>query len=127
MRVHPLVPWLGGRLLRLAILLPVAAVAAFLLVSASPIDPVDAYVDAAALSVGPEQRAAIAARWGLDRPPHERLLAWAAAVASGDLGVSRVFAAPVSQVIADRFAASAWLLAGAWIASGVVGFGLGVQ
>ena len=60
-------------LVRQVALLAVVSVAVFLLMKASPVDPVDAYLGPAMAHVGPDQRAQIAASWGLDRPVHEQL------------------------------------------------------
>ena len=114
------------RVLRLVLLLVGVAVIAFTLVSLSPIDPVDAYVGADMARVGPEQRELIAQRWGLDDPAPVRFVRWAGQVVRGDLGTSMIFDAPVTQVIAARFATSLVLLAVAWLLSGVLGFALGV-
>lgn len=117
---------LARRLVRLAVLLVAVAVACFALLSASPVDPVDAYVGAEVARIGPEQRELIAERWGLDDPPMVRFGRWASNALTGDLGTSTVFNAPVAQVIGHRFLASLALLASAWVISGVLGFGLGV-
>lgn len=116
-----------ARLLRLLVLLPLVALGAFTLMSLSPVDPVRALVDADALHVGAEQRAAIAAKWGLERSAPERFGHWAAAALQGDLGRSMVFDAPVVEVIGERFVASLVLMALAWVVAGVLGFALGVS
>ncbi|WP_236825396.1 MULTISPECIES: ABC transporter permease [unclassified Blastococcus] len=118
--------WLAGRLVRLALLLVAVATASFALVVHSPVDPVDAYVGGDIAAVGPEQRALIAERWGLDEPPVERFLAWAGQLAQGDLGRSLTFNQPVADVIGERFLASLALMATAWLLSGLAGFALGV-
>lgn len=120
--------WRGAvlRVVRFASLLVAVAVGTFLLMTRSPVDPVEAYVGADSAAVGPEQRAQIAERWGLDDPPLERFLAWAGNVLSGDLGTSQVFGEPVTDVIADRFLASLSLMAAAWLLAGVLGFAMGV-
>jgi len=117
---------LARRLARLALLLAGVAVVSFALVAASPVDPVDAYVGAEAARIGPEQRALIAERWGLDDPPLVRFGAWLWNVVRGDLGTSTVFHAPVLRVIGQRFTSSLALLAAAWVLSGLLGFGLGL-
>lgn len=116
----------GERLLRLVVLLPLIAAGAFCLVAFSPIDPIQAYVGADAMRVGPEQRALIAAKWGFDQPPPARFLAWAGNVLRGDLGTSVVFEAPVVEIIAARCKASLALMAGAWLLSGAMGLALGI-
>ncbi|MFC5996274.1 ABC transporter permease [Pseudonocardia hispaniensis] len=117
---------LGGRLVRLVLLLFAVAVASFALMAASPVDPVNAYVGADIAAIGPEQRAQIAERWGLNDPPLERFFDWLGNVATGDLGRSATFNAPVTQVIGETFRASLALMAVAWLLSGILGFALGV-
>ncbi|WP_246032940.1 ABC transporter permease [Falsirhodobacter xinxiangensis] len=112
-------------LARQALLLALVALAVFLLMKASPVDPVDAYLGPAIAHVGPEQKAQIAAAWGLDRPTHEQFLAWAGHVLRGDLGQSTSYNAPVAQVMADRIKASLALTGLAWLLSGIFGFALG--
>ncbi|MEC5397549.1 ABC transporter permease [Uliginosibacterium sp. H1] len=114
------------RALRLAILLPLVALCAFLLVSASPIDPVGALVGAEVMHVGVEQQAAIAHKWGLDQPPAERFLRWFGNALQGDLGRSMIFDDEVIDVIGERLLASLALMALAWTLSGLIGFGLGI-
>lgn len=121
-----LAPLLLARLLRLAWLLPLAALGLFTLISLAPIDPVQAYVGERSTLVGPEQRAAIAAAWGLDRPAPERFLSWAGGALHGDLGRSLTRDAPVVEVIAERFPASLLLIGSAFVLSFAVGTGLGL-
>src|SRR5262245_15636100 len=104
-----------GKLLRLAILLAAVSVFSFALISLSPIDPVDAYIGGDMLLIGPEQRAQIAQRWGLDQPMSVRYLRWLEQLASGNLGTSLVFNQPVTAVIGNRFLASLGLMAMAWL------------
>ncbi|NDY57793.1 ABC transporter permease [Desulfovibrio sulfodismutans] len=118
--------YLLRRIVHLAALLAAVSVLSFTLVSMSPIDPVDAYIGADVMKVGPEQRAKIAARWGLDKPPLERFTAWAGNLVRGDFGVSAIYSEPVLTVIGKRFAMSLWLMALAWVFSGLFGFVLGV-
>lgn len=114
------------RTLRLVALLVGVAVLAFVLLEASPLDPVDAYVGAEMTRIGPEQRELIAERWGLDDPAPVRFGRWASNLARGDLGTSTIYNEPVAAVIAERFRTSLALLAVAWVLSGVLGFALGL-
>jgi len=59
----------------------------FILISSSPIDPVDAYVGAES-NVSQEQRENVAEHWGLNKPPVERYFTWLKNVLQGDMGVS---------------------------------------
>ncbi len=118
--------FLARKALRLVLLLATVSVLSFALLSFSPVDPVRAYVGADMMRVSPEQRAVIAERWGVDRPPTQQFLAWASNLARGDLGTSLIYREPVARVIAERFAASLALMAAAWIITGVVGYLLGI-
>lgn len=53
---------------RMLTLLFAICLISFLLVKNSPIDPIQAYIGADMLKVGPEQREQIAEYWGLDQP-----------------------------------------------------------
>ena len=71
-----------GRLTRIFIrysvkiisLLLAVSILAFILVDASPIDPVQQYILSLGAAVSPEQQAQIAAYWGADTPPLERYI-----------------------------------------------------
>lgn len=115
-----------GKAARLALILSLVSVLAFTLVSLSPIDPVSAYIGIDRMQISTEQEQLIIERWGLDRPAPERFFIWAGNVLTGDLGDSIIFNEPVVDVIGKRFVTSLWLMASAWIISGVLGFVLGV-
>ncbi|MDM8301073.1 ABC transporter permease [Collinsella tanakaei] len=116
-----------GQIVRFASLMVAVSVLTFALVSASPIDPVQANTgQAAMLSMSAEKRAQLAERWGADEPMWERYTAWASDAVRGDWGESLRFNAPVAEVVADRVAGSALLLVSAWILSGVLGTALGI-
>lgn len=116
----------AGRLLRLIWLLPLAAVGLFWLMSMAPIDPVQAYVGGRLSQIGPEQRDAIAAAWGFDRPASERFLNWVHQLFQGSLGQSITFNAPVAEIIARRFPASLALVGLAFVVSFLLGTALGL-
>ena len=118
--------WLAGKVGRLGLLLVAVSVAGFLLVEASPVDPVDAYVGADVLHIGPDQRAQIEQRWGLDDPAPARFLRWAGQAVRGNLGTSMIYNAPVTDVIRTRFVASLALMVMAWLLAGAFGFALGI-
>lgn len=98
----------------------------FLLLSNSPIDPVQSYLGAEMMTIRPEQRENIAAYWGLHQSKLEQFLHWGKGVLQGDLGTSFIYRDNVSQIIADRFRASLILMMVAWIFSCVIGFVLGI-
>lgn len=112
--------------LRMASLLIAISFISFILMKNSPIDPVQAYIGADMLNVGPEQRERIAEYWGLNEPVLMQYANWASAVLQGDLGTSMIHRRPVSEIIGERFMSSLALMIVAWTLSGVMGFVLGV-
>lgn len=98
----------------------------FILMKKSPIDPIQAYIGADMLNVGPEQREKIAEYWGLNDPLLVQFKNWGQAVLTGDLGTSMIYRRPVSEVIGQRFINSIVLMMVAWALSGIIGFVLGV-
>ena len=125
-RGHVATRYVLDRGARLLVLLVGVAVLGFVLVEASPIDPVDGYLGGDSVRVSAEQRAAIADRWGLDEPAAERFGRYLANLARGDLGTSTIFNLPVGTVIGERFVASFALLGLSWVLSGILGFTLGI-
>lgn len=114
----------GKYLLRVVTLLIAVSVVSFILVSLSPVDPVQQYMGAVQ-NVSVEQRAKIAEYWGLNDPPVQRFLAWAGSVLHGDFEVSLLYRRPVLDIIAEKFTASLALMMTAWLFSGILGFGTG--
>ncbi len=112
--------------LRMLTLLFAICLISFLLIKNSPIDPIQAYIGADMLKVGPEQREQIAAYWGLDQPVMVQFFSWGSALLSGDLGTSMIFRRPVIAIIGERFLNSLVLMLIAWILSGIIGFVIGV-
>ena len=117
--------FVGRKLSKLIILLVAVTIITFLLMEASPIDPVTAYVGAST-KVGAEQRAIIAEQWGLNKPPMERFLSWFSNMIQGDWGESIIFRRSVMEVIGQKFLTSLILMILAWLLSGIIGFSLGV-
>jgi peptide/nickel transport system permease protein len=97
----------------------------FMLVKNSPIDPIQAYIGADMLNVGPEQREKIADYWGLNEPVYQQFFTWASALISGDLGTSMIYRQPVADIIKEKFSHSFALMLSAWALSGLIGFILG--
>ena len=125
MRQHLI--FIGKQFVRMLLLLVCVSIAAFFLVSVSPIDPLQANVGQAALgSMSEEQIEKLEAYWGVGEPPIQRFFAWAKDFFRGDMGVSLLYRQDVKDVIAVKLSNSLWLLALAWVISGVVGFILGV-
>lgn len=116
--------FIGKYLLRIITLLIAVSIISFVLVSLSPVDPVQQYVGAVP-NVSVEQRAKIAEYWGLNDPPVERFFAWAGSVLHGDFGVSLLYRRPVLDIIVEKFGTSLALMMTAWVFSGVLGFAIG--
>ena len=120
-------PRWAGQAARLVLLLIATSMATFALVAASPIDPVKANLGQAAYAQMSEaQRAQLAEYWGATPPLPARYVRWAAAALRGDFGQSLRFGRPVAEVVGERFANSAALMASAWLLAGVLGLALGV-
>lgn len=114
-------------MIRMLLLLFFVSVAAFTLVSVSPIDPLQANVGQAALgAMSQEQIAKLSEYWGVGIPPVERFFAWAGDFFRGDMGMSLLYRQPVTKVISVKLVNSLWLMAIAWMLSGIVGFILGI-
>lgn len=112
---------------RFALLMLAVSAVTFLLVAASPIDPVQANTgQAALLSMSAAKRAQLAARWGVGVPAWQRYGAWLMDALHGDFGQSLRFNEPVASVVGERFASSFALLLAAWLFSGALGLVLGI-
>lgn len=115
------------KLFRMALLLLGVSLTAFLLMDASPLDPLQTNVGQAALgSMSPEQIAKLEEYWGVGAPAAERYLNWLGGALRGDFGVSLLYRRPVLEVMGQRLANSLWLLVSAWLLSGALGLALGV-
>ena len=116
----------GKKCIRMLLLLLGVGLAAFLLMAASPLDPLQTNVGQAALgSMSPEQIAQLEDYWGVNTPLPERYLSWLSDALHGDLGTSLLYRQPVLTIIGERLGNSLGLLfAGAL--SGILGFTLGV-
>ena len=99
-------------------LLLAVSIISFVLVSASPVDPVRQYILGLGTAVSLEQRAEIESYWGIDEPPAERYLGWLFEVLNGNLGESAIYRRPVADIIGERFWNSLALMLCAWILAG---------
>lgn len=113
--------------LRMLLLLLAVSAVTFVLVSASPIDPLQQNVGQAALgTMSQEQREKLETYWGMDTPPVERYLNWLGAFLKGDMGTSLLYRRPVWEVIGEKLANSLLLMAVSWLLSGLLGLLLGI-
>lgn len=111
--------------LKIISLLLAVSIVSFVLVSASPVDPVQQYILGLGTAVSPQQRAELEAYWGVNEPPMERYLGWLSELLRGNLGESAIYRRPVADIIGERFINSLALMLCAWLLAGVIGFGLG--
>lgn len=115
--------FVGKSLLRLFLMVTSVCILSFILLSNSPIDPIDAYFTGA--NVSAEQYVIVASYWGFDKPPIERFWAWFIHLVQGDLGKSFIYHAPVVDIIMEKAQASFLLMGVAWLFSGVIGIFFG--
>ena len=116
----------AGKLARMALLLLGVSLTAFLLLSASPLDPLQTNLGQSALNaLSPEQIAKLQEYWGVNTPLPQRYLSWLLDFLRGNWGTSLLYRRPVAEVIAQRLAGSLGVLLFAWVLSGVLGFALG--
>ena len=92
----------GRRVLLAVPLVAVLSAGVFALASLSPFDPLDAYLGANYTNTSAAERAEMAAALGLDVPWWQAWWVWAAGLMHGDLGFSRIYSQPVTQVLAER-------------------------
>lgn len=117
----------GKKIIRMLLLLLGVSLTAFLLMSASPIDPLQTNIGQAALgTMSQEQIASLKEYWGMNTPPLQRYLGWLGGLFHGDLGTSLLYRQPVSLILWDRLSSSLWMMAAAWLLSGIFGFLLGM-
>ena len=106
-------------------LLLAVSIVSFILISASPVDPVQQYLLGLGTTVSDEQRAEIEEYWGVNEAPVQRYLNWLTSLLKGDFGTSLLYRRPVMDIIGERFVNSLALMLCAWVFSGIIGFVLG--
>ncbi len=124
MNKQKLAKYFGFKFLRFIILIIAVAIFSFVLLDLSPIDPVNAYLNGAAVSEA--QRQILEQYFGTNVPLTTKIWHWLLDLIQGNLGTSLIYRAPVMDVIVQKFMASIVLMAISWILSGVLGFILGV-
>jgi peptide/nickel transport system permease protein len=91
------------RLVQSLVVLALMSFVVYALIGLMPGDPIDLMISADP-NLTSEDARRLKALHGLDRPIHERYLAWAKAALSGDLGYSRLQARPVLDALGPRLA-----------------------
>ncbi|MGI6092069.1 MAG: ABC transporter permease [Veillonellaceae bacterium] len=119
--------YIGKSIIKICSLLIAVSILSFVLVSASPIDPVRAYIGEIGMTnMSAENLAKLEAYFGLNTPPVERYLNWFSDFIRGDMGLSLLYRQPVASVIQVKFMNSMVLMTTAWVFSGILGFVLGI-
>ena len=117
---------IGKKLIYMLLLVTAASLLTFLLMKASPVDPLPANVGQAALgSMSQDQVEKLREYWGVNGSPVRQFLSWASDFIRGDMGTSLLYRQPVSEVLKVKLMNSLVLMITAWILSGILGFALG--
>lgn len=124
MNKNQLLKFLSYKLIRFVLLMILVAIFSFVLLDLSPIDPVNAYLNQAAVSES--QRAILYEYFGTGVPLHIKIFHWLSDLFHGNLGISLIYRAPVINIIFEKSSASIVLMALSWLFSGIIGFFLGV-
>jgi len=113
------------RLVEIAATLVLMSFVIYALIGLMPGDPIDLMMGA-----DPHLTSADLARlktlYGVDRPLVERYLAWGHAALGGDLGYSRLFAAPVVSTLLPRLANSLTLMGSSFVLAFAAALALGI-
>ena len=102
------------RLIEIAVLLALMSFVIYALIGLMPGDPID-LMRSADPRMSAEDVARLKALYGVDRPLFARYLAWAGQALGGELGYSRLFAAPVSAVLLPRLGNSLLLMGSSFV------------
>ncbi len=124
-RRHEVASMVLRRLYFLVLLIFLVTIGLFALAAVSPFDPLDAYMrgNAGELTIAQERQ--LIEQLGLDLPWYQSWWMWFRNFLHLDLGTSRVYYEPVTQVLAERFPWSALLGALGLSISVLVSFVLG--
>src|SRR5437870_3764682 len=98
-------------------MIPIAlgiSVLMFALLTLAPGDPVDLLISSDP-RVKPEDVVRLKHLYGLDQPIHIRYLKWLGRTVQGDLGFSRTYKEPVTELMRDRIGNSLWLTVTAFV------------
>ncbi|GBG55899.1 peptide ABC transporter permease [Sporomusaceae bacterium FL31] len=119
--------YIGKSIFKVISLLIAVSILSFILVSASPVDPIRAYIgEVGMVNMSAENLAKLEAYFGLNIPPIERYWNWFSDFIQGNMGSSLIYRQPVASVIQVKFMNSMLLMTTAWILSGILGFVLGI-
>src|SRR6266550_5584182 len=121
----PMIRFAATRLIEIVAMLVLMSFVIYALIGLMPGDPIDLM-----RSADPRMSAADAARlkalYGLDQPLLLRYAGWAQQALAGDLGYSRLFAAPVWRALLPRLGNTLMLMLPSFVLAVAVALGLGI-
>ena len=113
--------------IRMVLLIIAISIAAFFLMTISPIDPLQTNIGQTALGImSQEQIEQLQNYWGTNKNVVERYLEWIKDFISGNMGISLLYRQPVYDVIVQRLLNSIWILLTSWLLSGILGVTFGI-
>lgn len=118
--------YVAQRLLTFPLILLGVSVLVFVSIRMVPGDAITAMLGTEAGLLTPDQRAALAAYFGIDQPIWSQYLRWLTGLFQGDLGISSVYGKPVLAIILERFPLTLQLALMSMVISLSVGIPLGV-
>lgn len=117
--------FLARRLVQSVVVLIGLSILMFTLLVVTPGDPVELLASSLP-DVQPEDIARLREYYGLDDPIYVRYVKWLRSVAVGDLGYSRTYGQPVTDLIRQRLGNTLQLLTGAFLIAFTVGVTIGI-
>src|SRR3990172_1484854 len=117
--------FLARRLVQSVIVLAGLSVLMFTVLVVPPGDPVELLASSLP-DVQPEDIARLRQYYGLDDPIYVRYFKWVRSVAAGDLGYSRTYGRPVTELIGQRLGNTLQLLTAAFVIAFTVGVTIGI-
>ncbi|MEV0248711.1 ABC transporter permease [Nocardia sp. NPDC050712] len=117
---------IGRRLLTVLPVLALVSLGLFAAAAASPFDPLVGYLGDRYVTTSRADRDLIAGQLGMDVPWYDLYGRWVHGLVSGDLGISRTYGQPVSQVLAERLPWTILLVGVGMTAAILLALGAGV-
>ena len=115
--------YLFRRILQIPLVLVVTTLTIFIVVRATPGDPVELMLG---LQTSPDAVQALREKFHLDKPLYQQYVIWLGDVVQGDLGTSIRLNRPVTQMLGERFWVSLQLATAAMIFALIVSIPLGI-
>ena len=114
------------RLVEIAAMLVLMSFVIYALIGLMPGDPID-LMRSSDPRMSAEDVARLKLAYGIDRPLFDRYLAWARDALAGELGYSRLFAAPVAKALLPRLANSLLLMGSSFVIAFALALVLGTM